>query len=154
VIKYQLHIQCHKRGIMMKVRYITGDLLSVKSGIIVHGCNSKGKMGAGIALAIRDKWPSVYEHYLMWDRPVGDVQFNRVGDLIIVNAITQETYGTGLRVDYNVVRNCFTKIFKRAKANNMFCISIPKIGASSLSTMIYAANEAQWDGSLNIYSLD
>lgn len=54
----------------MKVRYITGDLLSVKSGIIVHGCVPKPRIG-------------VY-------------------------------------------------------------------GASSLSTMIYAANEAQWDGTLNI----
>lgn len=29
----------------MKIRHIVGDLLSVTSGMIVHGCNEKGKMG-------------------------------------------------------------------------------------------------------------
>ena len=28
----------------MKIRHIVGDLLSVTSGMIVHGCNEKGKM--------------------------------------------------------------------------------------------------------------
>ena len=39
----------------MKFEYKTGDLLAVPSGHIVHGCNAQGAMGAGVALAIRNK---------------------------------------------------------------------------------------------------
>jgi len=39
------------------------NLTTVKAGIVVHGCNCQGKMGSGIALAIRNRWPNVYQAY-------------------------------------------------------------------------------------------
>ena len=47
---------------MMKTN--TGFMLNdAQSGIICHQVNCQGVMGSGIALAIRNKWPIVFEEY-------------------------------------------------------------------------------------------
>lgn len=58
----------------------TGDILTLTEGILVHGCNCQGVMGAGIAKLIRDKWPLVYQAYVTQHR-VGGL---RLGDIIAV----------------------------------------------------------------------
>lgn len=45
------------------IQYKTGNLLDVKSGIIMHGVNTLGVMGAGVALAVRKKYPECFEEY-------------------------------------------------------------------------------------------
>lgn len=47
----------------MKVE--TLDITTIKRGVIVHQANCQGVMGAGLAKAIRDKWPTVYDDYLL-----------------------------------------------------------------------------------------
>lgn len=39
------------------IEYRKGNLLDITSGVIVHGCNMRGVMGSGVALAIRNKYP-------------------------------------------------------------------------------------------------
>ena len=41
-----------------------GSVLDATEGIICHQVNCKGVMGAGLALAIRERWPQVYLDYL------------------------------------------------------------------------------------------
>ena len=154
----------------MKIRHIVGDLLSVTSGMIVHGCNEEGKMGKGVALSIRKKYESVYYYYLMLKATeglcIGNVQYVRVDhNLRIVNAIIQRAYGHGRHeryVDYEAVYACFLKIFNRAKIEKVFTISIPKIGAGLgggdfgkvLDKIKNAAVDTKYEGSLNIYTLE
>lgn len=45
------------------IQRIHGDILTLKRGILVHGCNCFGVMGSGIARLIRDKWPGVFQVY-------------------------------------------------------------------------------------------
>ncbi len=45
------------------MKYVIGNLLDAEQKYILHGCNAQGVMGAGVALAIKNKWPSVYEGY-------------------------------------------------------------------------------------------
>jgi len=45
------------------MKIINRDLLTIESGIIAHQVNCQGKMGAGLALKIRKKYPQVYEYY-------------------------------------------------------------------------------------------
>lgn len=153
----------------MKIRHIVGDLLSVTSGMIVHGCNEEGKMGKGVALSIRKKYESVY-YYLMLKATdglcIGNVQYVRVDhNLRIVNAIIQRAYGDVHHkryVDYEAVYACFLKIFNRAKIEKVFTISIPKIGAGLgggdfgkvLDKIKNAAADTKYEGSLNIYTLE
>ena len=94
-----------------------GNVLDVKSGIIVHGCNCQGVMGSGIAREIKERFPIVFETY--HSRPL------RMGEIIpvqlsetkwIVNAMTQYGFGHGKRqVDYDAVANVFEKVVELAK---------------------------------------
>ncbi len=47
----------------MSVVYQTGDLFTTEMPAIGHGVNTKGLMGAGIAVLIRKNFPDVYEQY-------------------------------------------------------------------------------------------
>ena len=42
---------------------IKGNLLDTHCQFICHQVNCQGVMGSGVAKAIRDKWPIVFEHY-------------------------------------------------------------------------------------------
>jgi O-acetyl-ADP-ribose deacetylase (regulator of RNase III) len=80
-----------------------GDILSVEEGIIVHGCNSLGIMGSGIALQIKQKYPLCF---LAYQRHIQDSLKSNTDvmgtvvpykvpekNLIIMNAITQKNFG-------------------------------------------------------------
>ena len=46
------------------IEYIHKNLTTVTHGIVAHGCNCKGKMGAGVAKDIKEKWPKAFDGYL------------------------------------------------------------------------------------------
>lgn len=132
------------------MKEITGNLLDIQEGIIVHGCNCQGVMGSGIARQIKDKWPTVYIGYKYeFDKTglmLGDIQvfssnlgidnFNLPiweysklpSKLIIVNAMTQKYYGSGLQVNYDAISACFYRIKILADTVDL-PIYFPKIGA-------------------------
>lgn len=62
------------------MKIVEGDILSLQSGILVHGCNCLGVMGAGIARLIKEKWPGVYKAY----RQVHEQQGLYLGDVVAV----------------------------------------------------------------------
>lgn len=95
---------------MLKV--IEGDLLDIEEGILAHQCNCQGVMGSGIALAIKNKWPKVYElyrdqydTYVSWakfgetpEAQLGRLQVVAVGDqLAVANVYGQSLYGASSR---------------------------------------------------------
>lgn len=112
---------------MIKINY--GDLLNVKEGYIIHGCNAQGFMGAGVARQIKSKYYSAYSAYRstyenfkngIGKMPVGTNSYYRAdkrdgtghSNLIIVNAITQEFFGRErkLYVSYKAIEECFRKL--------------------------------------------
>lgn len=120
------------------IEYQTGDLLTATSGHIVHGCNARGVMGAGVALAIKNTWPEVYNDYRQRYQDtglhLGQVLPVAVGqDLMVWNAITQQNYGNARRryVSYDAIAECFEKINDQVAAMSTIQqhIHIPKIGA-------------------------
>lgn len=48
----------------MEVPVFNGDILKSGKNIIGHQVNNQGKMGAGLALQIRQKYPIVYNRYI------------------------------------------------------------------------------------------
>ena len=48
----------------MKIEYRHGDVLSTDVTHIVHGCNSHGVMGSGVAKMVRAKYPVAYQRYV------------------------------------------------------------------------------------------
>jgi len=103
------------------------DILSVKSGVIVHQVNCQGVMGAGIALKIKRKWPVVFERYRKFKFKLGYVQFIEVADgLWVCNLAGQDRYGRDkCYTDYDALREGFRKLFKWA-SNKDLKIYIPK----------------------------
>ena len=86
-----------------------GDLLeNVEKGFIIHGCNAQGRMGSGIALALRKKWPEIYTEYEAQHRrgyrhprtgkAVNELEMGtniavKVSpEIVVINAITQRFY--------------------------------------------------------------
>lgn len=93
----------------MSFKIQVGDLfLNVEHGYIMHGCNAQGVMGSGVAKIVRDTYPAAFEryarqhpHYILGEVIPVVVDEN----LVIVNAITQEFFGTDqVQVDYDAVK--------------------------------------------------
>jgi len=99
------------------MQIIKGDILKVKYGIVCHQVNCKGKMGAGIALAIRKKWPVVYKDYIENYRAgnliLGTVIISTIipHELLIANLCGQFNYGRkGIYTNYNAVETCLKHV--------------------------------------------
>ena len=77
-------------------------------GFVMHGCNAQGVMGSGVARIIKDRYFQAFKvyaqqhpHYILGE--VIPVQVE--DDLVIINAITQDFYGTGkVLADYDAIR--------------------------------------------------
>lgn len=96
---------------------ITGDLLDAPNGInvIVHQANTDGIMGAGIAKAIKDKWPEVYDADKNYHVPFGserlgwfsfaNVKCNgeRVGIVNLYGQRLKELSRFGIPTDYDAL---------------------------------------------------
>lgn len=112
-----------------------GDVLSIEEGIIVHGCNAMGRMGAGIAKQIKDRFPVAYSAYKTEERinglRLGSITVARVADdKHIVNGITQETFGgdpNKVYVDYDAVRQVFRRVNMVAEETGL-PVHFPMIG--------------------------
>lgn len=110
-------------------------LLDGEFDVIVHGCNCFCTMGAGLAKSIALVFPQALAadlstkkgevaklgNYTKADCVVGD------RSVTIINAYTQFDYrGSGIRADYNAIREVFKKL-KAAYSGKRF--GIPLIGA-------------------------
>lgn len=72
-----------------------GSALHVEEGIIAHGCNALGVMGAGFALKVKQRFPEAFQAYKNQQREsglaLGTVSFAQAGPrLWVANVITQE----------------------------------------------------------------
>ena len=117
------------------IKYIKGDLLTTDASVIVHGCNCQGVMGSGVAKQIKEKYPVVYERYMMvykkYPDLLGKIQIVNISEnLKIVNCFTQEFYGKdGTRfIDYYAIQSCMRKLGHFCKVTNINKIAMPKIG--------------------------
>ena len=48
------------------IHEVKGNLLDTNCHFICHQVNCQGKMNSGVAKAIREKWPVVYQNYQDW----------------------------------------------------------------------------------------
>lgn len=73
-----------------------GNILSVTEGIIVHQCNMRGVMGAGLAKQIKAKWPKVFVEYreaLSETRQLGHVIYTDINrQLQVASLLGQQHY--------------------------------------------------------------
>lgn len=125
---------------MTTIKEVNGSVLTLKNGIIVHGCNSQGKMNSGIAKSIRAMYPGAYRVYMQEFYKnglfLGGVTYYRHpiaadgSQVVIANAITQEKYGRDknvVYVDYLAISACFDDIARTARIMQL-PVHFPLIG--------------------------
>jgi O-acetyl-ADP-ribose deacetylase (regulator of RNase III) len=122
----------------------SGNALDIKKGVIIHGCNSHGIMGSGIALEIKKRWPKVFDIYLQkWQEvrsngqphlPLGSFTWAQVDEnKYIVNAITQKDMGRDpkrLYVNYEALENAFASLLtsELSEQIKLYGVHFPLIG--------------------------
>jgi len=119
------------------IEHITGDLLSVTEGYIIHGCNAQGIMGAGVAKLIKEKYPLAFKDYALClqakrtlNKPaLGTSTYSVQPDnVVIVNAVTQEYMGTDRRhTDYDAVRTCFEEFVDEIDSHQNIFEDVPRV---------------------------
>lgn len=130
------------------VHFVEGNLLDSNVDFICHQVNCQGAMRSGIAKAIRDKWPVVYDEYKAkfddmeakliemcssWESQLdvsevllGDTQFVKVNDKqTVVNMFAQQYYGYDGRryTSYDAFWSCLGAI--KDYAPHGFSIGFP-----------------------------
>lgn len=127
------------------IRYIKGDATCPQARglkLVAHVCNDAGKMGAGFALAVSERWPVVRElylrwyagdlkrvdhyprrtpfHYFCWQAPfaLGAVQFVQLSNEIIVcNMVAQHGLRGGSKgppIRYGPLGECLSEVAREA----------------------------------------
>ena len=117
----------------MQIEYVKGDLLQTEAKHIIHGCNSHGVMGSGVAKLLREKYPKAYQDYNdaynSYGLSLGDIIVSVQGDgKVIHNAITQQDYG---RRDDRVYVSywAIAEVFRKINSWGVKEVALPKIGA-------------------------
>lgn len=132
----------------------------------MHGCNAQGVMGSGVAKIIKDMYPKAFEVYAS-QHPyyiLGEVIPVQVTDeLTIINAITQEWFGTDKRhADYDAIRQAMkgaqhvmnSKVYDGPRELHMPFIGAGLAGGDPdtiLAIMEEELGEADFDSTLWIY---
>ena len=123
------------KGEAIKIKYVKGSLLEAPEQVMLHGCNSLGVMGAGVAKLIREKWPKAYQDYRnsyeSYGLTLGSIISSKQPDgKIILNAITQDTIGvSGVHVSYWAIANVMYQIDQKYITRDNKAVAMPMIGA-------------------------
>ena len=116
------------------ITYLKRDITTVEFGIIMQGVNTRGVMGSGVALAIRNKWPVVYDEYKKQPtgkHMLGYVNMVYINDILYVaNCFTQEYFGKDGRkyASVSAVAECLESCITYATAL-VLPLYMPKIGS-------------------------
>ena len=107
------------------MKSIRGNLLALaRSGrfdVVIHGCNCRHAMGAGIAKQIKDSFPEAWAADLA--TPAGAEKLGQISSaetdcdghrLTVVNAYTQDDWqGDGVLLDYDAPRRAMREVKRR-----------------------------------------
>ncbi len=119
------------------IKEIRKDVTTVEQGIVLHQVNAMGVMGSGVALAIKDKWPVVYEKYIEYWKEFKDMRWRLMGsaqrvevdsNITVVNLFGQYDFGYDgqRRTEYGSLGSAFINLscdlFQTMKERNTIYI--------------------------------
>ena len=118
----------------MSVRYIEKDITTVDVGVVAHGVNCSGAMNSGVAKAIRNRWPLVYEKFKIHPKGrgvLGEADFVYIPEeeVVVANCYTQVFYGYGggKYADPEAIKCAMARVMHIADLQCLH-VYIPKIG--------------------------
>ena len=94
------------------VKIVKGNLLDATELFIAHQVNCQKKMNSGVAKAIREKYPIVFDKYVRTNAWLGSVDYiyipERNGNQCVANMYAQNNYGYDGKqyTDYDAFRLC------------------------------------------------
>lgn len=110
-----------------------GDLFTTRARGIGHGVNVDGKMGAGIAVPFRQRFPDMYAEYVKKCeskelRPGGVFpwQANEVPPQFIYNIASQDRPGPNARMEW--LSSGIADTLTHAQAHGIDTVALPLIG--------------------------
>lgn len=118
----------------MEIKNIDGNLLDSEAQLILQQVNCSGAMNSGVAKAIREKWPVVYEKYKDFvmrkcdGELLGYVQPVTINDnQKVFNLFGQHRYGyDGERyTSYDAIDSCLKKTADYCVEHNVASIALP-----------------------------
>lgn len=120
----------------MDIKIVDGNLLDSKTDLIIHQVNCQGKMNSGVAKAIREKWPVVFEEYQKFVDTNKNLGLDMLGvcqpvtvsdTQKVINMFSQDKYGYdgSLYTSYDAVNTCLRKTKNYMIAKGCSSISLP-----------------------------
>ena len=127
------------------IKIVDGDLLQANVPLIAHQTNCLGVMGAGIAKAIKNKWPNVYTQYKDFCKDfnysrvlLGDAQICKTNDTpikYVANLYGEYSYAESVapngnrHTDYNALELALSTLQEICHISDIKEIGIPyKLG--------------------------
>jgi len=114
----------------MPVYYLKGDLFLSRAQTIGHGCNCAGRMGRGIALEFKRRWPAMFKEYRRrchhQQLVPGTYYLEKMTSPWVLNIATQ---GTTRGASPNYVDACFGLIAYNYAQEGIQSLAMPRIAA-------------------------
>ena len=114
----------------MGIQFLTGDIFYSKAQTIAHGCNCRGRMGAGIALEIKRRYPRMFKEYRRRCHKglfaPGGYFLHKESTPWILNLATQ---GTIDGAEAGHVERCFRELPQYYGQEGITSLAVPRIAA-------------------------
>lgn len=114
----------------MPVFYCTGDIFLSRAQTLAHGVNCRGKMGRGLAVEFKRRFPEMFKEYKRRchkkELKPGGAYLEKDITPWVLNLATQDTT-RGARLGY--VKTCFHWVAHNYKKLGITSLAIPRIGA-------------------------
>lgn len=119
---------------------IPGSCLDSTAQVVAHQTNCKGVMGAGVALAIRKRYPEIMPEYtnackVLGSKILGTCQILRTNDgryianLFGQNGFGYGGFGHGRNTDYRALKVALVSLVKHLTINGISAVAMPyKLG--------------------------
>jgi len=118
------------------IKFVTGDILQSQAEAIAHGVAPNDDFKQGLALSLRENWPSLYKdfrHFSHGNHPKEGTLWTWKGSEgpHIVNLFTQEhAPAAGARpgkASLSYVNHALKELAKEAKSKSFKSLAVPKI---------------------------
>lgn len=114
----------------MGVRYVTGDLFLSRAQTLAHGVNCAGRMGRGVAVEFRRRFPGMYEEYRRRCRSgalrPGGVYLESGTTPWVLNLATQADLGGA---EIGSVESCLHWVAREHATQGITSLAMPRIAA-------------------------
>ena len=114
----------------MPIKYVSGDLFLTEAQTLAHGCNCRGRMGAGVAREFKARFPGMFKEYRRrchsGEFQTGGYYLEKKTTPWVLNLATQADLG-GATLEY--VSACFAAVAANFEEEGITSLAMPRIAA-------------------------